>query len=74
MLMNEPPQEKVQFTFFSPFYHHRFSKLEEPNPSTWKAWIAKYSHPFEEEEIDHAFSWRFVHEKYVQPEGHKRFF
>ena len=58
MLLIEPPQEKVQFTFFNHSYHHQFyldDEPEEPNPLSRKAQVAKYSHPREEEEIDHFF-------------------
>ena len=67
--MIEPPQEKVQFIFFTLSFHHRFYPDDEPgelDPSSWKPWLAEFSHPHEEEEIDHIFPWRFNHEKFIQ--------
>ena len=65
--MIKPPPEKVQFTFFRESYHRQFypdDEPEEPEPSSWKAQIAEYSHHHEEEEINHVFAWRFDHEIY----------
>ena len=69
--MIEPPQEKVQFTFSTPSFHYQFYSGDEPeelDPSSCKACLAKFSHPCENEEIDHKFPWRFNLEKSIQSE------
>ena len=61
MLMVEPPLKKIPYTFFTSSYHYQFfpndepdeiDEVEENDPSLWRAQLAVYTHPCEEEEID----------------------
>ena len=83
MLMVEPLSKKVSYTFFTPSFYYQFYLDDEPeevgdveefDPLSWIAHFVVFTHPHEEEEIDHIFPWRYDHEKStISPEMMRRF-
>ena len=48
-------------------------EVGEVDSSSWKAHLAVFTHPHEEEEVDYIFPWRFDHEKSIMsPEVMRR--
>ena len=68
MLMIKPWSEKISYTFFTPSFHYQFFQNEElakngEYSSGWKARLAVYTHPHEEEEVDCIFPWSYNYER-----------
>ena len=74
MLMVEPVPKKTPYTFLTLYFHYQHfpdeehmeaGEAEEVGSPSWKAHMAMFTHPCEEEELDYIFTWRFDHEKSV---------
>ena len=74
MMMIEPAPKKIPYTFFVPSFHYqRFPEEDPPEvdenegsvSSSWRDRLSAFVHPREEEEVDHVFKWRYVHERTI---------